>query len=487
MGGATLGHALANQGRSVLFLERGHDLSAPEAIRGVPAEASTEYQSINTEERMRVLARSGRSAESIQDALARDTFVPFIGCGTGGSSSLYGMVLERLFPRDFSQWPLSYEQMAPWYRRAEALYGVTGTVDAMRSADDASLGVPEPPGELSDANAVVFAHLRRRGLHPYRVHTACRRLPDCRMCQGYLCPQGTCKNDARTTCLLPALARPEVQLLASARVMRLDAEGRRVAAVRAVVSGQEQTFHAKVIVLAAGALMTPRLLLESGNLANSSGLVGRRLMRHLIDLYVLAMAPRVERASEAKELGLNDFYVEGDRATGNVQSFGMAPTLDYLRQRPGPNMWKLLGPLAVPIARLFAAAPIVASIAEDEPSSGNSVAINGSRLQLTYRPGARDLERRRRLRRRVHRAFARFGAIRVVGTSSREGLGHVCGTTTMGEDATRSVVDPFNRAHDLDNLYVVDGSFFPTSGAMNPALTIAANALRVAQHLDSVL
>lgn len=410
--------------------------------------------------------------------------MPFVGCGTGGSSSLYGMVLERLFPRDFDRWPVSYEEMAPWYRRAEVLYDVSGTVDPVRDGNDDAL---RHPGALSDANETVFGHLRRRGLHPYRLHTACKRLPECRMCQGFLCSSGRCKNDARTMCLVPALAHPGVELLTNARVTRLDTDGRRVTGVRAHIGGQEQTLRARVVVLAAGALRTPQLLLASGNLANSSGLVGRRLMRHLIDLYVLSLAPRFRRAAESKELGLNDFYFEGGRRLGNVQSFGMAPTIDYLRNRPGANIWRVLGPLAVPIAKLFASAPIVASIAEDDPSDDNRITLDEDGLQITYRPGRADIERRGQLRRRMRRAFSRFGILRVVGTSGRDGLGHVCGTAAMGNDPKRSVLDRFNRAHDLDNLYVVDGSCFPSSGAMNPALTIAANALRVAHHLEGVL
>jgi choline dehydrogenase-like flavoprotein len=307
------------------------------------------------------------------------------------------------------------------------------------------------------------------------------------MCQGFLCSNDRCKNDARTTCLVPALAHPGVELLTNARVTRLDTDGRRVTAVRASVAGKEQTLRARIVVLAAGALRTPQLLLTSGNLANSSGLVGRRLMRHLIDLYVLSVAPRFRRSAESKELGLNDFYFEGGQRLGNVQSFGMAPTIDYLRNRPGANVWRVLGPLAVPIAKLFASAPIVASMAEDDPSDDNRVTVAEDGLEIAYRKGRSDIERRRQLRRRMHRAFSRFGIVRVVGTSSRDGLGHVCGTATMGNDPGRSVLDRFNRAHDLQNLYVVDGSFFPSSGAMNPALTIAANALRVAHHLESVV
>src|SRR5581483_8744654 len=126
IGGATLGYDLAKAGRSVIFIEQGRDLSSAGAITGAPLEATREFQAAPDAGKPELLARAGRSAEYVRDSLRGDTFLPYIGCGTGGSSSLYGMVLERLFPRDLEGWPISYEDLAPWYTAAEALYQVSG-------------------------------------------------------------------------------------------------------------------------------------------------------------------------------------------------------------------------------------------------------------------------------------------------------------------------------------------------------------------------
>ncbi len=240
---------------------------------------------------------------------------------------------------------------------------------------------------------------------------------------------------------------------------------------------------AKVFVLAAGALSTPRILLSS-EVANRSGLVGRRLMRHAIDLFALALGPRYQEAGESKEMGLNDYYARRPgESLGTVQSFGMTPTLNYLRNQPGRNPWRILGPAAVPICRIFSRAPIIASILEDQPAADNRVEFCCKRARILYRLPAADIARRIHLRRAVLRAFARFAPIPVFGTTDRQALGHVCGTAVFGEDPETSVLNSNNRAHEVENLYVVDGSFFPTSGGVNPALTIMANALRVAHHV----
>lgn len=474
-GGATFGYALAKAGRSVLFVERGSLLSDGEVLRGMPPEAVPEFGQADGEERRRQLLRAGRNADTYADG-AGGPFVPFTGCGTGGSSSLYGMVLERRFPHDFDGWPFRYEDLAPWYAAAEALYEVRGGADPLRRGE---AGSAAPPAPLSEANERLFGQLRNAGLHPYRLHLASRREPGCRLCQGHLCDSRSgCKRDAGVTCLLPALATGNAQLMAGTRLVRLEAGNRRVHTAVVERDGQEMRLTARLFVLAAGALATPEILLRS-RLANRSGLVGRRLMRHAIDLYALTMAPRYRHAGESKELGLNDYYGPPGEILGTVQAFGMPPPLAYLRNQPGRNLWRALGPVAHGIHQVFGHAPIVASILADTADMDNRVEAG----RIHYRLPAADGGRRRLLRQRVRKAFRRQGAIPVFGTSDRAALGHVCGTVVSGTDGTTSVLTAHNRAHDVDNLYVVDASFFPTSGGVNPALTVMANALRVADHV----
>jgi choline dehydrogenase-like flavoprotein len=447
----------------VLFVEAGSDRKRPGLVEATPG-----FGRLTTEEQARLLREGGRAWEPLGDARRGDSFVPYTGSGTGGSSALYGMVMERFFPVDFERWPVSYEEMAPWYAAAERLYRVRGGADALRGQGAETLLEPPP---LSAANRKVFEHLERQGLHPYRLHLACERVAGCQLCRGFQCG-GECKNDARRICLEPAVKEGRAELLVDCPVSGLEVTGRRVTGVLT----PQGKLTGRVVVVAAGALKTPGLMPER---ANRSGQVGRNLMRHLIDLFVLRKAPRIEQASEAKELGLSDFCL-GREQLGHVQSFGLPPPWEYLRHQPGRNIWRWLGPLGKAIARYFAGTPIVAGITEDLPRGENGIKGN----EIRYEPGVEDERRRVRLRRRIEAAFGGLGAIRAGGTEDRKGLGHVCGTCRFGDNPATSVLDRWNRAHEFDNLYVVDASFFPSSGRVNPALTVAANALRVAAELE---
>jgi len=378
-----------------------------------------------------------------------------------------------MFPSDFESWPISYDELKPWYAVAERLYRVRGTQDPLRTEPADHLLAPPP---LSAANRRIFEHLAGIGLHPYRLHLACEHVAGCRLCQGHLC-DAACKRDAVRVCLEPALGQGHVKLVTGAHVTNLEVNHRNLSAVHADVDGTSHRFEAKVVVLAAGALASPVLLLSSG-LPDSSNLVGRRLMRHAIDLFVLRKAPPAETPGDSKELGLNDFYEDPEKL-GTVQSFGLAPPYEYLRNQPGRNLWRWMGPLGPLVARRFARAPIVAGILEDSPDPDNRVEPG----VIAYRLGADDTRRRVLLRQQLRQAFSRFGPVLITGTDDRKGLGHVCGTCRFGTNPQSSVLDEWNRMHGIDNLYVTDASFFPTSAGVNPALTIAANALRVANEL----
>jgi len=486
IGGATLGHALAKAGRRVLFVERGRDLRAGGAIRGRFAEAGEDSRGLPESEKLHRIAAGGRATDVVEDRTGSQAvpFTPYVGSGTGGSSALYGMVMERFLREDFAEWPVGFDEMRPWYAEAERLYRVRGETDPLRPGEGEELLPPRP---LSRAGAEIAGVLRGRGMNPYRLHLACEEKDGCRSCQGYLCDR-ECKNDAAAVCLVPALQAHGAELLTDCTAVSFAADGRRVASLQCVWRGERLVLRAKLFVLAAGAMLTPVLLQQSG-LANELGQVGRNLMRHSIDLYVLTRAPRLEENEPAKEIGFSDFCGEKGGRFGSVQSFGTAGPLDYLRSRPGVNVWRLLGPLGRPMWNAFARQPILATILEDRPCAENRVWSEGLgpdgsvRLAMRYRLSEDDLRRREEFRRLASEALAPFRPIRARGTSDRPALGHVCGTCRFGNDSRTSVLDRWNRAHGVDNLYVADASFFPTSGGMNPALTIAANALRAADHL----
>jgi len=257
---------------------------------------------------------------------------------------------------------------------------------------------------------------------------------------------------------------------------------------------------AKVVVLAAGALITPVLLLNSRSsdwprgLANGSDWVGRNLMRHLIDVIEIWPQPECKITAQNKEIGLNDFYFWEGEKYGTVQSFGSMPPMEMLTNRPGwqPKMLRLMSPATRYIyERFFNGGLVLSAITEDLPYLDNRVlpcdppSLDGrQRLRIQYRLHAGEIERRAVFLRQVKQVLKPFRKITLRDAESNKALGHICGTCRFGADPKSSVLDPQNRAHQVDNLYVVDASFFPSSTGLNPSLTVAANALRVAAHVN---
>ena len=344
MGGGMLGYSLAQSGRRVLFVEKGRSTlpGAPGTIRSSMPELAEPLAARSAATYYDALARAGRSTDEIEDISRRFSrrFVPFLGSGTGGSSALYGMVCERFFVRDFTPrqnfrdpgdstvpdaWPVTYDEMRPWYANAEQLLGVRGQPDPLRP-EAAEVGLPAAPPFSAD-NQPLVDYLAGRGLHPYHLPMACDYTEGCTTCQAYLCHQ-SCKNDAARNCLLPAVAQYGAHLLAECRAVRLDADRTQVQQVICEDRSGMVTLKANVVVLAAGALVTPVLLLNSRSsdwprgLANGSDSVGRNLMRHLLDPIEIWPQPDCKITAANKEIGLNDFYFCDGQKYGTVQSFG---------------------------------------------------------------------------------------------------------------------------------------------------------------------
>jgi choline dehydrogenase-like flavoprotein len=516
MGGGLLGYQLARSGRKVLFVEKGRSTlpGTPGTIRAAMPELDEPwaYRSQNTY--YDALARAGRTTDEIEDISGRTAkrFVPFIGSGTGGSSALYGMVCERFFVGDFTPrqnfrdpgdstvpeaWPVSYEEMAPWYAEAEKLLGVRGQPDPLRP-EAAQVNLPAAPPFTPD-NQTVVNYLAGRGLHPYHLPMACDYTDDCATCQTYLCPQ-SCKNDAARNALLPAVTEHGAQLLADCRVVRLEADCTQVRQVICQRRSDMLALKSKVVVLAAGALVTPVLLLNSRcgdwprGLANGSDLVGRNLMRHLLDPIEIWPHSGHKTMAANKEIGLNDFYFWEGQKYGTVQSFGAIPPMEWLTNRPG---WQgralhLMTPAVRQIYNRFVSGGLVlAAMTEDLPYLDNRVlpsnrpSLDGrQRLRIQYRLRPSEIERRKAFLAQLKEVLEPFRRLSLGNGKDNANLGHVCGTCRFGTDPKTSVLDPQNRAHEVDNLYVVDASFFPSSAGLNPSLTVAANALRVAEHVS---
>jgi len=514
MGGATLGRSLAAQGHKLLFLERGKDLlarfeEAPQSDDGAFDETpESRLAAGQWPTRMR-----GRTNRGDIDAF------PSLGCGTGGSTLIYAAQLERLFAADFEprahfaettdstvpeRWPVGYQEMLPFYREAERLFAVCGSIDPCSLPDE--LAPLRPPPSLSARDDSFIVSFRKLGLQPYQAHVGCDFVPGCIGCGGKVC-RAHCKADARKAALVPALRDHGARLVTECEVLDLDADAERVRTVRVRWQGREHRVHGKLIVMAAGALMTPRILLDSRNafwpegLANRSGAVGRNLMFHVSDF--VAIRPHTPASAEGPQraVSLNDFYEHAGDKLGTLQSVGIplnagivaAQLMSRLPEMPGPL--RRLAHLAcrlIGLALAFAlrGSTLFATITEDLPYWHNRVvadprAPSGVRFEYRY---AAELDRRaRRFREQLTRALR--GRHRMLWLRFRHNLnfGHACGTCRFGDDPATSVLDRSNRAHGIDNLYVVDASFFPSSGGTNPGLTIAANALRVARDIGQRL
>lgn len=471
MGGASLAAGLAPTGANILILERG---------RQIPDDAPARDPN-------RIYANSAfRDRETWLDEEKRP-FEPGNYYNVGGNSKLYGAVLIRYRAEDFGDlehygglspaWPFPYEEIAPWYDAAEALYQVRGDVASDPTEPPHAGAYPHPPVPDESAIAAVRQRLERIGVKPFTLplgvdierwlaagNTGWDGYPDLR------CG----KMDAETCGLAQALAHPNVTLLEGARVTRLVAgEDGRIAEVVYEKDGEVERLSPGIVALCAGAVQSAALLLASG-LANRAGQVGRCFMNHNASA-LLAIDPRYRNDSVyQKTFGINDWYlsdgVEG-KPLGNLQLLG----------RVVPDILKIQVPsLPRPVARWISDHAIdLYVISEDLPDPESRVVLNGDRVQLVWRRS--NMTAHHKLVKKTKETFRAAGFPLVLSRLFDGRVpSHQCGTVRIGADPAHSVLDPECRSHDHKNLFVADAGALPTSAAVNPALTVAAMALRTA-------
>lgn len=483
LGGSTLAYALKDTGASILVLERG-DFLPPEAE--------------NWDVRALSLKGRYRAAETWFDQAGRP-FQPRIYYNVGGNTKVYGAAMLRYRVQDFEgvaheegrtvPWPISYADLAPYYDRAEQLLGVHG--QAGEDPTEPPRGdFPWPAVPHEPAIEDLAGELRRQGLHPFSLPVAVDLRPGgscvrCHTCDGFPC-RVLAKGDAETRLLRPALAAGSVSLWTNAYVDRLhpSPDGRRVESVTVVHEGQTRQVSADTFILAAGAINSPALLLRSKNetfpqgLANSSGLVGRHYMAHN-NTVIMAVSPwRQNPTRFQKTLAVNDFYFSGSpsgKPLGHIQ----------MRGKILPEMLLKKKSLLLRTFNRFLAERSVDLwlMSEDLPDPNNRVMLDEQgRLHLIWRPN--NLAAHRQLVEKTKQIMRRAGFPLIL-TERRgvETISHQCGTLRFGHDPATAVLDQWCRTFDLPNLFVVDTSFYPSSAAVNPALTLVAQGLRVADHL----
>lgn len=485
-GGGTMARALSGTGARILVLERG----------GFIPEEAENWDAAAVWKQLRY-----RSRERWLDARGRE-FLPYMHYCVGGNSKFWGSVLFRLRREDFQTlehldgvspaWPIDYDTLAPYYDRAEALYHVHGA--AGEDPTEASRGpFPFAPIPHSVEMSSIVEALRRQGLHPSPLPLGLVRPGEpagcvlCSTCNSFPC-RIRAKSDAEVCGVRPAMAQPNVTLWTGARVSRLltDPSGRRIESVEVEHDGSTLRIGAPLIVLSAGAVNSAALLLRSANtahprgLANSSGLVGRRYMAHQATMMQGFHPFRKNTTVFQKTVAINDFYLRGPFAPfplGQIQSQGRTHGVMAQTAVPWIPVWAYDAWVARGVDWL--------AMSEDLPRFENRVSIEaGGRIRLEYQ--ANNTRAHLQLVDQMRRILHDLGFWKVMTFShGSTNTTHQCGTLCFGTDPEQSVLDPFCRTHDLDNLFVVDASFFPSSAAVNPALTIVAQALRVADHITS--
>jgi choline dehydrogenase-like flavoprotein len=478
-GGGTIARALADSPARILILERGDFI--PQENENWDPEAVWKHRRYQTAERW--LDEHGRE------------FSPYTHYNVGGNTKFWGSVLYRLRREDFNAvehiggispaWPITYDALVPYYEEAERLYHVHGELGT-DPTETARRPFPHAAIPHSSGMAALVEALRAQGLHPSPLPLAIRDgCILCNTCNSFACKLHA-KGEADICCVRPALDRPNVRLWTNAFARRLIANrsGARVEAVEVEKGGETIRVESSLVIVACGAVNSAALLLRSADdkhprgLANSSGLVGRRYMAHLATMMQGFHPFRKNADVFQKTVAINDFYFRGPDTKyplGQIQSQGR--THGVMAQTVVPQ---------VPLAAYewwVARGVDWLAMSEDLPDPDNRVIVDrNDRIQLLYRPN--NLRAHRMLVAEARRILRRLGFwIVMTHSHGKRNTTHQCGTLVFGTDPRDSVLDPYCRAHDVDNLFVVDASFFPSSAAVNPALTIAAQALRVADHI----
>jgi choline dehydrogenase-like flavoprotein len=498
-GGGTLAHTLAPSGKRILLLERG-DFLPRNMDNWDPQPVFIEGKYISTD---------------IWTDSDGKPFQPQVHYFVGGATKLYGAALYRLRPQDFGElkhvdgispaWPLDYDDFEPWYTKAEWLYQVHGNHGEDPTEGHWSKQYPWPAVSHESRISEIHADLQKGGYHPF--HAPCGILLDeaeparstcirCTWCDGYPCLVHA-KSDAEVIAVRPLLGLPNVTLLVNAEVTKLEtnASGRQVTSVVVSRNGADESYDAGIVVISAGAANTAKLLLASANdkhpagLANGSDQVGRNYVFHNCKA-VVALAKENNDTVFQKTLGLNDFYFGADDyqwPVGNIQMIGKSNAEAMKGEEP--KLTKLAPHWS--LAETARHAVDFWLTTEDLPKAENRVTLDSNgKVKLAYK--ATNDEEADRLLHELQKVMNHIGVSdhhvlsknfymhMDIGTA---GVAHQAGTARFGTDPATSVLDVDCKAHELDNLYVVDTSFFPSIGAVNPALTAMANAIRVGEHL----
>ncbi len=507
-GGASLAQRLAPTGKRILMLERGGYL--PRSRKNWDAGTvfvDAAYQTADT-------WYGGDGTK----------FHPGLHYFVGGNSKVYGSALLRLRERDFGElrhvdgispaWPLGYDVFEPYYGQAEALYHVHGQRGEDPNEPWSSTPYAYPPVKHEPRIQQLNDVLEKQGLHPFHLPLGIKldQNPDgsamtyspcirCDAFDGFPCAVNA-KADAQVISVDPTRAgHPNFTLLTGAYVTRLetDAQGRSVSKVHVVRDNQAEEYSADVVVVACGALSSALLLLRSASdahprgLANGSDQVGRNYIRHSMSV-VMALLKEPNHTVFQKTLAVSDYYFSApdwEYPLGLIQMCATSHGEQIRGEAPMQSIMHLLPEW--PFEKMAEHSMDFWLQSEDLPRPENRIYYDGDRVVLDVQEHKE--EAAKRLRAKLEAMVLPMGAwphlierrLYLGKDIPLNGTAHQAGTLRFGRDPATSVLDTDCKAHELDNLYVTDASFFPSIGAVNPTLTIIANALRVANHIKGRL
>ena len=502
-GGGTLAYALAPPGKKILVIERGGYV--PREKENWSTKAVNQEARYNTKEMW--YDKEGKPLH------------PHTNYYVGGNTKFYGAALFRLREEDFGEiihhggvspaWPVSYNEMEPYYAKAEELYQVHGVRGFDPTEPWSSSPYPYPEVSHEPRMQQLSDDWKRLGYNPFHVplgvmldeqnplKSPCIR---CNTCDGHPCLVYA-KSDAHVLCVDPALQYPNVTLLTNTLVKRLETNtsGTEVTNVVVEVAGVTSKYSADIVVSSCGAINSAALLLRSANekhpngLGNGSDMVGRHYMGH-VNSVLMAISKCPNPTVFQKTLALNDFYFgskEWQYPMGHISFVGKLDRDTLKAGAPAIAPGFVLENMAEHSLDFWLTS-------EDLPDPNNRVTLdtNGN-IVLSYTPN--NEEGHKRLIAKLKEIMKQQTACKTHGHDCHQGLfarslyagqriplagvAHQNGTLRFGDNPNTSVLDRNCKSHEVDNLYAVDGSFFPSSGAVNPALTIIANAMRVADHL----
>ena len=505
-GGGTLGHRLAMAGKRVLWLERGPFLR----------------RELDNWDTTAVFVRAKYLDKEQWYDRRGQAFQPEVNYYVGGNTKFYGAALFRLRPEDFGEivhhggtspaWPIGYADLEPYYSQAEQLYKVHGQHGEDPTEGPVSQEYPFPPVSHAPRIQQLSDDLEKAGLHPFHLpigvdlhedehgfptrNSACIR---CSKVDGFPCLVGA-KSDAQVICVDPVLDRDNVTLVTGANVRRLETDptGRSVnRIVTELADGDEVSFSADVVVVACGAVNSAALLLRSANdahpdgLANGSGVVGRHYMRHN-NTALMAVSHEPNPTAFQKTMAVNDWYLgadDWDYPLGGIQMLGKSD--DTMIHAEAPRWAGKLSP-DLPFEVLAHHAVDFWLCGEDLPLADSRVTVDKQGAVHLSIDEKNNIEGVKRLRHKLDGLLGELGmrqhhlldhSLYLHKTMALGATAHQAGTVRFGTDPASSALDVNCKAHEVDNLYVVDTSFFPSIGAVNPSLTAMANALRVGDHL----